>query len=189
MPNDRIKSARADADRALEQDFSLGIDGDCVAYRRFLDQLLLLLRAYYRKRLSESADVEDLVQEAVLAIHDRRHTFGGMVPITAWIHAIARHKLLDWLRLHAAERREAAELSPGPEPSAQMIEPWQAERDVRLLLATLPDRQRAAIEQVRLLGCSVREVAAALGMSEAAVKVSVHRGIKALSQTCRWSTR
>ncbi len=175
--------ARAAADRALDADFARGIEGDAAAYRRFLDALLDLLRSYFRHRLSTSEDVEDLVQEAVLAVHKRRHTFSGQVPITAWIHAIARYKLMDWLREHASERHERDEWTDEAAPSCDGHHAWEARHDVERLLTALPEKQRLAILHVRIWGSSVREAAQRMGISEADVKVSVHRGLRAMSLT------
>jgi RNA polymerase sigma-70 factor (ECF subfamily) len=177
---DRL-ALRAAADRALQGDFVLGIGGDAVAYRRFLGALLDLLRAYFRHRLTGVEDVEDLVQEAVFAIHDRRHTFSGHVPITAWIHAIARYKLMDWLREHAAERDERVELDDDVPLLTYGHRTWEVHYDLQRLLQELPEKQRRAIMHVRIWGSSVREAAMQMGITESDVKVSVHRGLKALS--------
>jgi RNA polymerase sigma-70 factor, ECF subfamily len=177
----RRQAARAAADRVLDADFALGVEGDAAAYRRFLDSLLDLLRSYFRQRLSGSEDVEDLVQEAVITVHQRRHTFSGQVPITAWIHAIARYKLMDWLREHVSERQERGEWSDDAVPACDGHRAWEARRDLQRLLTLLPDKQRMAILHVRIWGSSVREAAQRMGISESDVKISVHRGLRALS--------
>jgi RNA polymerase sigma-70 factor (ECF subfamily) len=183
------QAARAAADRALDADFARGTGGDAVAYRRFLDALLDLLGHYFRHRLSASEDVEDLVQEAVLAVHKRRHTFSGQVPITAWIHAIARHKLMDWLREHVSERQERDEWSDDAVPACDGHRAWEARHDVQRLLTVLPEKQRLAILHVRIWGSSVREAAQRMGISESDVKVSVYRGLRALSLTVPGASR
>jgi RNA polymerase sigma-70 factor, ECF subfamily len=77
---------------------SLG--GDEGAYRNVLGRLSRYLRGYYKARLAgrRVADVEDLVQETLLAIHVRRHTYDPDQPFTPWVYAIARYKLIDYLR-------------------------------------------------------------------------------------------
>jgi len=156
------------------------MSGDVTAYRSFLEQLTDLLKSYFRKRFGDSSEVDDLIQEAMLAIHHRRHTFSNQVPITAWIHAIARYKCADWLR---EKKRHALLFEPLGEidaPAADPIAAWQAKWDIRRLLATLPAKQRQAIEYVKLYGFSVAEAAIAMGMTEGAIKISVHRGLKAM---------
>lgn len=181
-PSPERLAFRAGADRALEDDFSRGISGEAAAYRRFLDALLDLLRSYFRRRLTGAQDVEDLVQEAVLAIHDRRHTFSGQVPITAWIHAIARYKLMDWLRENALQRRERVELDEDASLVDDNQGAWEARHDLLHLLRTLPAKQQLAIVHVRIWGRSVREAALRMGVSESDVKISVHRGLLSLTQ-------
>src|ERR1700704_6576942 len=78
------------------------LDGDAASHRALLDRLSRRLRAYYKGKLSGigrgAAEAEDLVQEAVLAIHLKRHTYDPAEPLTPWVHAIARYKLIDFLR-------------------------------------------------------------------------------------------
>jgi RNA polymerase sigma-70 factor (ECF subfamily) len=164
-----------------------GLDGDAVAYRNFLSELSGRLRAFLRKRLVHlQDDVEDVVQETLLAIHNARHTYRPDQPLTAWVHAIARYKLMDFLR--ARSRRDAF-LDPLEEEHDLLAicddEPAQARRDVGALLEELPDKQRLPIVHVKLEGLSVAETAQLTGMSESAVKVGIHRGLKALALKIR----
>ncbi|NHZ35068.1 sigma-70 family RNA polymerase sigma factor [Massilia rubra] len=163
--------------------FLQGLDGDNVAYRAFLQATASHLRAFLRRRLGAWPDeVEDLVQESLLAIHNQRLSYDTAVPLTAWMVAIARYKLIDWLRRHA--RRDAMN-EPLPDEDAFFssadADAGEARRDLGKLLASLPDKQREAIVYTKLDGLSVREAAAALQMTEAAVKVAVHRGLKTLA--------
>src|ERR1700732_4095339 len=74
----------------------LSLAGDAVAYRMFLDELTAHLRSYLRRRLGGLPDeVEDLLQELLLAVHNKRHTYDPKPPLTAWVQAIARYKLVD----------------------------------------------------------------------------------------------
>ena len=171
-------------EQALHGLMLAGLDGDAAAYRRFLQMLGIRLRAFYRRRLSGwPDDVEDLVQDTLLAVHNQRHTYRPDQPVTAWVHAIARYKTVDLLR--AKRVREA--LHDPLDDDAQTLfgtadaDAAEARRDIDRLLATLPDRQRLPIEQVKLFGRSVAEVAVESGLSESAVKIGIHRGLKALA--------
>ena len=176
-------SAQATESR-LHQLFVRGCNGDADAYRGYLAGAAVLLRTYLRRRLQRwPDDVEDLVQECLLALHNQRASYDTGVPLTAWMHAIARYKLIDWLRRHA--RHEALHdplddsddlVWDGPDPEAGMVR-----RDLTRLLDALPDKQRAAIVLTKIEGMSVREAAGAMAVSEADVKVSVHRGLKGLA--------
>src|SRR6266481_8524203 len=83
-----------------------GLAGDAAAHRTLLDRLSGRLRAYYKSRLARigrsAAEAEDLVQEALLAVHIQRHTYDPGEPLTPWVHAIARYKLIDFLRRNRA---------------------------------------------------------------------------------------
>jgi RNA polymerase sigma-70 factor (ECF subfamily) len=164
-----------------------GLAGDATAYHAFLKDLSAYLRAFLRRRLARLPDdVEDLVQETLLAVHNQRHTYEADQPLTAWIHAIARYKLVDLLR-----RRSVREAMNDPLDDELAVfavsdtEAADARRDVAKLLARLPERQRLPIQHMKLEGLSVVEAARATGMSESAVKVGVHRGLKALAAMIR----
>lgn len=164
-----------------------GLAGEGAAYHAFLKELAAHLRAFLRKRLARMPDeVEDIVQESLLAVHNQRHTYDAGQPLTAWVHAIARYKLVDLLR----RRGNVGFLTDSLEDAADLLqttdhEAAEARRDIRKLLDTLPERQRLPIQYVKLEGLSVVEAARLTGMSESAVKVGVHRGLKALAARLR----
>jgi RNA polymerase sigma-70 factor (ECF subfamily) len=162
-----------------------GLAGDAAAHRRLLSLLSARLRAYYKGRLGRigrsATEAEDLVQEALIAIHTRRHTYDPGQPLLPWVHAIARYKLIDHLRATRAMRahvpiEDAEELSAAGDQVAA-----ESAYDLHRLLARLPDRMRRAIECVKLDGLSVSETARQCGISESAVKVNVHRGLRRLA--------
>lgn len=164
-----------------------GLAGDAAAYHGFLRDLSAHLRAFLRKRLVRMPDeVEDLVQEALLAIHNQRHTFDATQPVTAWVHAIAKYKLVDALRRRARGEFLTEPLDDALEVlSATDASATEARRDLAKLLRELPERQRAPIVYMKIEGLSVVETARRTGMSESAVKVAVHRGLKALAAKIR----
>ncbi|GAA0548584.1 RNA polymerase sigma-70 factor (ECF subfamily) [Rhizomicrobium palustre] len=167
------------AEAALKALMLAGLAGDGAAYRALLSRLTPYLRGYFARRLSRAAEAEDLVQETLIAIHTKRASFDQALPFTAWLHAIARYKLIDHLRksgIRATLPLEEAEAVFGESDS----EAAEASRDVRELLAKLPDAKRILLEKVKLEGLSTAEAALSLGMSESAVKVGVHRSLKAL---------
>lgn len=164
-----------------------GLDGDGAAYAAFLKQIARRLRAYLRRRLHGwPDDVEDLVQECLLAMHNQRQSYLREHSVVAWAQAIARHKLIDLLRAKAARELLHDPLDDDAENFlvASVDEETSARRDVLTLLAELPDRHRLPILHVKLEGLSVAEAAHRTGMSESAVKVGVHRGLKALAARC-----
>jgi RNA polymerase sigma-70 factor, ECF subfamily len=164
-----------------------GLDGDAAAYRQFLRDLAAHLRGFLRRRLQRIPDeVEDLVQETLLAVHNQRHTYDRAQPLTAWVHAIAKYKLIDFLRRRAGRDDLTEPLDEELEVFASVDNAAaEARRDVAKLLAGLPEKQRQAIVCMKLEGLSVVETAARTGMSESAVKVYVHRGLKTLALMIR----
>lgn len=162
-----------------------GLDGDAAAHRRLLSLLSVRLRAFFRGRLGgHAADAEDLVQETLMAIHTRRATFDRAQPLEAWVYAIARYKLIDFFR--RAKVRVTVPLEAAHNVFADSdVESGAAKADLDRLLGELPERQQALIRAMKIEGLSVAEAAARTGMSPSAVKVSVHRGLGALTRRLR----
>src|SRR5262249_43268826 len=119
-----------------------------------------------------------------LALHTRRATYDPGRPFTAWVHAIARYKLNDHLRQRYAQpvaEADDIEFMAADDQTAGT----EAQLDVSSLLATIPAGQRAWTRGVRIEGRSVAEVAEGAGASPSAVKVGIHRGLKALAGKVR----
>jgi RNA polymerase sigma-70 factor (ECF subfamily) len=156
-----------------------GLGGDHAAYSRLLAQLSGHLRAYFARRIG--TDAEDLVQETLIAVHAKRATYDPALPFTAWVHGIARYKLIDaWRR---DKRRMTVALEDAPDLFAHdAAEAAGAKRDVEKLLARLPPQKRDLVRAVKLEGRSIAEQAHASGLSETVVKVTVHRAVKSLGQ-------
>ena len=174
-----------DSERRLKALMVRGLDGDAAAHRELLTQLALLLRAYFARRLgSHASDVEDLVQEVLIAVHIRRGTYDRSQPFTAWSYAIARYKLVDHYR-----RQRIRVTAPIDDVHGLFVDAGDdaatAGGDLERLMAGLPAKQRAAIRHMKLEGLSAAEAAEKLSMSESAVKVSVHRGLRALAARVR----
>jgi RNA polymerase sigma-70 factor, ECF subfamily len=158
-----------------------GLDGDAGAHRRLLTLLSPRLRAFFRRRLGgDGADAEDLVQETLMAVHTRRGTYDRALPFEAWVYAVARYKLIDHFR-RAKVRATLPLEAAGAVFADSDVEAGTARADLDRLLSSLPARQQALIRSVKIEGLSVAEAAERAGMSTSAVKVSVHRGLKALA--------
>jgi RNA polymerase sigma-70 factor, ECF subfamily len=158
--------------------------GDEDAYRRSLDLMARRLRAYFRRRMPTLRDdVEDLVQETLLAVHVQRGTYDTAFAVSAWFTAIARHKLVDLWRRRGREDDLNDEYDDVDEQQlAVHPQEHHAGRDLTRLLQELPGLQRQAIELTKLDGWSVAEASFRTGLSESAIKVQVHRGLKRLAE-------
>jgi RNA polymerase sigma-70 factor (ECF subfamily) len=169
------------------------LDGDAASHRVLLDRLSRRLRAYYKGKLAgigrDATEAEDLVQEAVLAIHIKRHTYDPAEPLTPWVHAIARYKLIDFLR------RTRPSFADVPIDEADEIMAHddnvdaESTYDLKRLMQRLPEKMRCSIEAVKLEGQTIAEAAERCGISESGVKVNIHRGLKALAALIAQETR
>lgn len=159
-------------------------DGDEAAYRAALSLIAVRLRAYYRPRMAGMPDdVEDMVQETLLAIHLKRATHDPALPVSNWLHAVARYRLTDLYRRRGRRAEVALDEDMGhfeaPE-DAGSVAAVTARRDLSSLLATLPEGQRRAIELVKVQGYSTEEAAVQMGITVTSLKVRVHRGLQRL---------
>jgi RNA polymerase sigma-70 factor (ECF subfamily) len=162
-----------------------GLDGDGVAYRMLLERISVHLRGYYRMRLERAgrgpSDAEDLLQEVLLAIYTRQHTYDRAELFTPWMYAIARYKLIDYLRRTNTLRGDLPIDDAGELVAHADGDAVESSIDLGRLLGRLPAKMRRVIQYVKLDGLTVAETARRCDMTESAVKVSVHRGLKAMS--------
>ena len=170
----------------LQRLMSAGLNGDANAHRTLLVLVSGRLRAYFKARLVRAGygaiETEDLVQEVLIAVHTRRHTYDSSQPFTPWLYGIARYKLLDYFRRSRASTGNVP-LEHAEEVIAHTMSTlWRAGSTWPTMLGQLPPKMSRAIRYVKLEGLTVSEAAARSGMSASAIKVSVHRGLKALAR-------
>ena len=156
-----------------------GLDGNADDHAALLRLLVPLLQGFYRRRASgDGDDIEDLVQDTLIAVHTRRSTYDRDRAFTAWLFAIARYKMIDHFR-----RNRRTQTIEGLEDMlvAEGFEDANCARmDIADLLDTLPAKQARMIRATRIEGLSIAETAQASGLGESDVKISVHRGLKSL---------
>ena len=157
---------------------SLG--GDARAHHTLLSALVPVLRRYYARRIVSMADLEDLVQETLIAVHTRRASYDRTRAFGPWLFAVARYKMIDHFR---RSRNDVALDDLGDLLGDGGFEDEVSARlDIDAALGTLTVKQAAAIRATKIEGLSIAEAAARNDISEADVKVSVHRGLKALTR-------
>lgn len=162
-----------------------GLAGDARAHQQLLAAAASRLRNYFGRRLGTDApDVEDLVQETLIVIHERRESYNPMLPFTAWLHAIAKYKLVDHYR-RAGVRRYAGLDDIGDLIAQDGFGPALAAVDIDRMLGQLPRKQREAIQLTRLEGYSVTEASGMTGQSASGIKIGVHRGLRKLINQVR----
>ena len=161
------------------------LQGDARAYERLLGSLTLGLRGVVRRRAhAATIDIEDIVQEVLLALHLKRGTWVRGTPLAPWVAAIARNKVVDALR-RRGQHSEVSIDSVAEALVSESADNAECAGDVSDMLASLSERQRVIVRAVSLEGYSARETAERLQMSEGAVRVALHRSLKALAAMFR----
>src|SRR4029079_4813848 len=164
------------------------ISGDSAAYHRLLKAVTPVLRAAARRGLARSGQPVDqseaIVQDILLAVHLKRHTWDVNAPFAPWLFAIARNKLIDALRRRGrrifVDIDHFAETLPG-EARAETA----SASEVAAQLQTLPARQRDVLQSIAVDSASIKETAAKFSMTEGAVRVALHRGLASLTTKLR----
>jgi RNA polymerase sigma-70 factor (ECF subfamily) len=165
-----------------------GLAGDSASYRQLLGAITPRLRKFASSGLTRAgfgnADVEDVVQEILLAIHLKRQTWMQDQPFLPWLNAITRHKLIDVMRRRGRRGEVPIEglIEILPDESAQ---PETSQTELTKLVSRLDGKQQAIVSAISLDGDSIRDTATKLGMTEGAVRVGFHRGLKKLAALYR----
>ena len=164
------------------------IAGDNAAYHRLLKAITPVLRGAARRGLARAGQPvdqsEDIVQDILLAVHLKRHTWDANAPFAPWLLAIARNKLIDALRRKG--RRVFVNIDDFAEMLADRpVEETASPREVAAHLNALPARQREVLQSIAVDSASIKDTAAKFSMSEGAVRVALHRGLASLTAKLR----
>ena len=164
-------------------------DGDKRCYERLLREVTPFIRALARRHCHNRADVEEMVQDTLLSVHRVRHTYDPARPFAPWLAAIASRRIIDTVRRRSrVSRHELADADHETSAVAATnsdMELVRSEQEIAELLASLPQRQRVALEALKLKEMTLVEASEASGQSVGALKVNVHRALKSLRALVR----
>jgi RNA polymerase sigma-70 factor (ECF subfamily) len=169
----------------LKQRLIAGLDGDRRAYHDALEIIAEVVHRVVGRQLGRGSlahETEDVVQDIIIAIHERRDTYDRSRPLMPWVYAIARYKLLNHLRASRHRRSHV----PLESESHTLVAFGSGEtyaaagQEIRGLLDALPAGQREALVLTKIQGQSLAEAAESTGLTEGAIKVRVHRAMATL---------
>ncbi len=151
--------------------------GDSAAYRQFLAEAAQRIRARLARKIGADSELEDLVQDCLIAVHQKRHTLDPDRPVAPWMNAIANYKLIDHWR-----KRGRSPIELDDEADIAVPADTLAEVDIETLLEKLPQAQAEAIRLTHIEGLTNREAGARIGVGVSAMKLRVHRGMQRLKE-------
>jgi RNA polymerase sigma factor (sigma-70 family) len=168
------------------------ISGDAAEYKRFLEAVTPALRATAQRNLARfgagNGDVEDVVQETLLAIHLKRHTWDTGRPVRPWVAAIARNKFIDALRRRGRRPEDIIE-DIGDMPDTSNYGDPLDQLELERMLQKLNDRQRDIVRSLAVEGATIGDTARRLNMKEGTLRVTLHRALATLAALYRKADR
>lgn len=157
--------------------------GDKRAYATLLREILPYIRSILAGGLANQDWIDDIAQDVLVSVHKSLSTYSPDMPFHPWLRAIVQFRRTDFLRKHYKNR----DLKDGVQSNAEIFghsvtNPTSAGelKDIQNALDDLPAKQKQIIEKIKIQGYSTKEVADQMGMTDSAVKVSVHRAINKL---------
>ena len=161
--------------------------GDAAACDILLTEVQVVVRRFVRRRVGAVPWLEDVVQEALIAVHRGRHTWNPARPFVPWLYAVAQSRLIDVIRRQRrVATREVGHEAALEAASARSVEAAVlAASEVRAAMASLSSPQRRVVELLKIEERSIRDVARVLGLSEGNVRVIASRALKGLRRALR----
>jgi RNA polymerase sigma-70 factor (ECF subfamily) len=158
-----------------------GVQSD---YKQLLGELSKVIHQFLCSRFGHHAHIEDCVQEALIAIHEARHTFDPHRPFRPWMFAIVRYKAIDFFRRRRTIESTLDQVARDQLVFAQGNGQGETGDDVAQdsMLGMLTEQHREVLILTKIIGFSISETAKKLDISQSAVKVRVHRAVKKLRQ-------
>ena len=165
-------------ERTMAHLMALSQKGDKHAYVVLLGEASNWLQRYFRRKVPD-AQLDDMVQEVLMAIHKKRASYDAARPFLPWLAAVARYRWIDHLRkVYRAQEDMLGDNDASVDSDEEAV---LARISLDRLLVHLSAKQAEVIELVKIEGHSIRDAARACGQTEASVKVNIHRGLKKLS--------
>ena len=162
--------------------------GDSAAYQMLLRDCIPVIKGVARRRRVDADRIDDVVQDVLLTIHRARHTYDPSRSFTAWLCVIAERRSIDLLRrtrrvdmreVHAPLAFESHADDEAADPSRGLAHA-DATGTVARALASLPARQREAVQHFVLEERSLADTSALTRRTKGSLKVNLHRALKAL---------
>lgn len=148
--------------------------GDRLAYTQLLQGLSSFLKNYLRKRIFDKNDIDEVIQEILMAVHKSIHTYNAEKAFMSWFLAIVEYKVIDYIR-HLKNDLIDVDAKSTSDLAAVLKTDTDLRIDVEKAVNQLNQRERQVFTMVKINGLSISEVANELQISEANVKVIVHR--------------
>lgn len=156
--------------------------GNSDSYAKLLMRVAQMLQSYVRKSVASDM-VDDVIQEIILGIHLKRHTFNSEQYFLPWLYAIARYKVIDYLRRKGRQEKlffSHEDLALLAVSDVELTVESVSTEKLEKIISTLPSKQLSVVRAVKIDGLTIKEAANKLGLSESDIKVSIHRALKTL---------
>jgi RNA polymerase sigma-70 factor (ECF subfamily) len=172
---------QADKSASRARLMELAQNGDKEAFKALFDEIGPFITRFVRRRVFDQAEVDDVCQEALLAVFKSRHTYQPARAFEPWLFAIVRNVIGAYLQRNRQHNR-------WHEPTSALPEAWAEDEsslavELRDGLDQLSAHQLEALKLTKLSGFSIAEAARRAGTSVGSMKVRIHRAYVSLKRS------
>jgi RNA polymerase sigma factor (sigma-70 family) len=161
--------------------------GDRSAYEALLRGCVAFIKSVAYRQGVPLDCIDDVVQETLLTVHRARQTYDPTRPFSAWLRTIAQRRAIDVMRRQgykgARELHAPIAYENHPDPNddpEKALDRTDRTAQLGRAVDNLPPGQRDAVKHLVLLEQSLDEAAASTRKTAGAIKVNLHRALKAL---------
>jgi len=158
-----------------------GLHGDQISYRKFLEGIMPFIQRQIDRVMpyGVTAEKDDIAQDILFAVHQKRHTWRTDQPILPWVRAISRYRTIDHLRRLGRQKTTPID-EQGEDITAYLADPSDA-IDLANMVKRLQGQTGKVTHAIGIEGKDIETTAIELGMTENAVRIAFHRGLKKLN--------
>jgi RNA polymerase sigma factor (sigma-70 family) len=174
-----VSSDREEKSRSRQRLMEQAQNGDRQAFQVLFQEIGPVITGFVRRRVRDQTEVEDVCQEALIAVYKSRRTYQPTRPFEPWLFAIVRNVTAEYLK-----RQRRGWLEPAENvPDVRVEDDASLAVELREAFAQLSPKQIEALRLTKILGLSVEEASRRAGTSAGSMKVRVHRAFESLKRS------
>ncbi len=176
-----VASDKEEKSRSRQRLMERAQDGDKQAFQALFQDIGPLVTGFVRRRVRDQTEVEDVCQEALIAVYRSRQTYQPARPFEPWLFAIVRNVTAEYLKRQSQKSGWQEPMDAVPEIMVE--DDASLALEMREAFARLSPNQVEALRLTKIHGLSVEEASQRAGTSVGSMKVRVHRAYESLKRS------